>query len=315
MNTLGRTVLVLTAAALLAGTASVPTIAQDKVKIGFSQGTMESSWRVNMVERNKKWFDENIADKAELTITNAENNASKQVTDVEGLLASGIEILVISPVTADALTPVVKQAMDAGVKVLTLDRSVNTPVTSHIGADNILIGNTAGKFVCELLGGEGTVGEIQGVAGASATVDRHDAFNATIAKECPGVKVVADGIGDYVREPAMRLTEDWIQRFPEGELDVIYAHNDGMALGAVAALEAAGRLDDVKVVGIDGEEAAYQAIKDGKMAATFTYHFVAPEGMMYAWDIAQGKTLDAKIVLPTAQIDATNVDEFIGTGF
>jgi len=315
MNTLGRTVLVLTAAALLAGTASVPAIAQDKVKIGFSQGTMESSWRVNMVERNKKWFDENIADKAELTITNAENNASKQVTDVEGLLASGIEILVISPVTADALTPVVKQAMDAGVKVLTLDRSVNTPVTSHIGADNILIGNTAGKFVCELLGGEGTVGEIQGVAGASATVDRHDAFNATIAKECPGVKVVADGIGDYVREPAMRLTEDWIQRFPEGELDVIYAHNDGMALGAVAALEAAGRLDDVKVVGIDGEEAAYQAIKDGKMAATFTYHFVAPEGMMYAWDIAQGKTLDAKIVLPTAQIDATNVDEFIGTGF
>jgi ribose transport system substrate-binding protein len=315
MNTLGKSVLVLSAAALLAGAASVPVLAQDKVKIGFSQGTMESSWRVNMVERNKKWFDENIADKAELTITNAENNASKQVTDVEGLLASGIQILVISPVTADALTPVVKQAMDAGVKVLTLDRSVNTPVTSHIGADNILIGTTAGKFVCKLLNGEGTVGEIQGVAGASATVDRHDAFNATIAKECPGVKVVADGIGDYVREPAMRLTEDWIQRFPEGELDVIYAHNDGMALGAVAALEAAGRLDDVKVVGIDGEEAAYQAIKDGKMAATFTYHFVAPEGMMYAWDVAQGKTLDEKIVLPTAQIDATNVDQFLGTGF
>src|SRR5436190_19978703 len=123
MNTLGKSVLVLSLAALLAGAASVPVLAQDKVKIGFSQGTMESSWRVNMVERNKKWFDENIADKAELTITNAENNASKQVTDVEGLLASGIQILVISPVTADALTPVVKQAMDSGVKVLTLDRS------------------------------------------------------------------------------------------------------------------------------------------------------------------------------------------------
>ena len=302
-------------AVAIAGVAYGPAFAQDKPKIGFSQGTMESSWRVNMVERNKKWFDENIADQADLIITNGENNASKQVTDVESLLAQDIDILVISPVTADALTPVVKQAMDAGVKVLTLDRSVNTAVTSHIGADNILIGNTAGKFVCELLGGEGTVGEIQGVAGASATVDRHDAFNATIAAECPGVKVVADGIGDYVREPAMRFTEDLIQRFPEGELDLIYTHNDGMALGAVAALEAAGRLDDVKVVGIDGEEAAYQAIKDGTMAATFTYHFVAPEGMMYAWDVASGKTLDEKIVLPTAQIDATNVDQFLGTGF
>ena len=121
MNTLVKSTLVVATAALLAGTASAPVLAQDKVKIGFSQGTMESSWRVNMVERNKKWFDENIADKAELTITNAENNASKQVTDVEGLLASGIQILVISPVTADALTPVVKQAMDSGV---TLPKSV-----------------------------------------------------------------------------------------------------------------------------------------------------------------------------------------------
>jgi ribose transport system substrate-binding protein len=316
MTTTRTSVLIVAGGALLAGTLlGSGAIAQDKIKIGFSQGTMESSWRVNMVERNKKWHEANIADKADLIITNGENDASKQVADVESLLAQGIKILVISPVTADALTPVVKQAMDAGVKVLTLDRSVNTPVTSHIGADNILIGTTAGQFVCKLLGGKGTVGEIQGVAGASATVDRHDAFNATIAKECPDVKVVADGIGDYVREPAMKLTEDWIQRFPEGQLDVIYAHNDGMALGAVAALEAAGRLDDVKVVGIDGEEAAYQAIKDGKMAATFTYHFVAPEGMMYAWDVASGKTLDAKIVLPTAQIDATNVDKFLGTGF
>jgi ribose transport system substrate-binding protein len=309
--------LLLGGAAVIAATSmAVPAaIAQDKIKIGFSQGTMESSWRVNMVERNKKWWEANIADKVDLIITNAENNASKQVADVESLLAQGIKILVISPVTADALTPVVKQAMDAGVQVLTLDRSVNTPVTSHIGADNILIGTTAGKFVCETLGGMGSVAEIQGVAGASATVDRHDAFNATIAKECPDVKVVADGIGDYVREPAMRFTEDLIQRFPEGQLDLIYTHNDGMALGAVSALEAAGRLDDVKVVGIDGEEAAYQAIKDGKMAATFTYHFVAPEGMMYAWDLAQGKTLDKKIVLPTAQIDSSNVDQYLGTGF
>jgi ribose transport system substrate-binding protein len=302
-------------AAMTTGLAAGPATAQDKPKIGFSQGTMESSWRVNMVERNKKWFDENIAAEAELIITNGENNASKQVADVESLLAQDIDILIISPVTADALTPVVKQAMDAGVQVITLDRSVNTPVTSHIGADNVLIGETAAKFVCETLNGEGQIAEIQGVAGASATIDRHEAFGRVLAETCPNVKIVADGIGDYVREPAMRFTEDLIQRFPEGELDLIYTHNDGMALGAVSALEAAGRLDDVKVVGIDGEEAAYQAIKDGKMAATFTYHFVAPDGMMYAWDLAQGKTLDEKIVLPTAQIDATNVDQFLGTGF
>jgi ribose transport system substrate-binding protein len=91
-----------------------------------------------------------------------------------------------------------------------------------------------------------------------------------------------------------------------------------MALGAVTALEAAGRLNEVKVVGIDGENAAYDAIKAGKMVATFTYHFVAPEGVQYGYKVAQGETLPAEIVeivLPTHQVDQTNVDQWLGKGF
>ena len=205
--------------------------------------------------------------------------------------------------------------MDAGIPVVTLDRKVNTDVTLHIGADNVLIGKTAGEFVCETLGGKGNVIEIQGTAGASATVDRHDAFHAVLAEKCPDVKVVADQVANYVREPAIKFMEDMLQRFGPGEIELVYAHNDDMALGAVTALEAAGRLDEVKVVGIDGENAAYDAIKDGKMVATFTYHFVAPEGVQYGYKIAKGEKLDKEIVLPTHQVDATNVDEWIGKGF
>jgi ribose transport system substrate-binding protein len=286
----------------------------DKIPIGFSQGTMESSWRVNMVEGNQKYAEANLPD-VDLIVTNGENNASKQVSDVESLIAQGVKVLIISPVTADALTPVVKQAMDAGIPVLTLDRKVNTPVTVHIGADNLLIGKTAGEFVCQTLGGKGNVIEIQGTAGASATVDRHDAFHAVLAEKCPEVKVVADQVANYVREPAIKFMEDMLQRFPSGEIDLVYAHNDDMALGAVTALEAAGRLNEVKVVGIDGENAAYDAIKAGKMVATFTYHFVAPEGVQYGYKVAQGETLPTEIVLPTHQVDQTNVDQWLGKGF
>jgi ribose transport system substrate-binding protein len=88
-----------------------------------------------------------------------------------------------------------------------------------------------------------------------------------------------------------------------------------MALGAVTALEAAGRLNEVKVVGIDGENAAYDAIKAGKMVATFTYHFVAPEGVQYGYKVAKGETLPTEIVLPTHQVDQTNVDQWLGKGF
>ena len=300
-------------AALIAGLASA-AFAEDKIPIGFSQGTMESSWRVNMVEGNKKYAEENLSD-VNLIITNGENNASKQVSDVESLIAQGVKVLIISPVTADALTPVVKQAMGAGILVLTLDRKVNTDVTSHIGADNVLIGKTAGEFVCETLGGEGNVIEIQGTAGASATIDRHDAFHAVLAEKCPGVKVVADQVANYVREPAIKFMEDMLQRFGPGEIDLVYAHNDDMALGAVTALEAAGRLGEVQVVGIDGENAAYDAIKDGKMVATFTYHFVAPEGVQYGYKVAKGEEIPKEIVLPTHQVDASNVDQFLGKGF
>src|SRR5688500_3630738 len=205
----------------LSGAAS----AEEKIKIGFSQGTMESSWRVNMVEGNKKYAEEKLPD-VNLIVTNGENNASKQVSDVESLIAQGVKVLIISPVTADALTPVVKQAMDAGIPVVTLDRKVNTEVTAHIGADNVLIGETAGRFVCETLNGEGNVIEIQGTAGASATVDRHDAFHRVLKEECPNVKVVADQVANYVREPAIKFMEDMLQRFPSGEIDLVYAHND-----------------------------------------------------------------------------------------
>jgi ribose transport system substrate-binding protein len=288
--------------------------AQEKIKIGFSQGTMESSWRVNMVEGNKKYAEANLPD-VDLIVTNGENQASKQVSDVESLIAQGVKTLIISPVTADALTPVVKQAMDAGIPVVTLDRKVNTDVTLHIGADNVLIGKTAGEFVCTTLGGKGNVIEIQGTAGASATVDRHDAFHKVLGEKCPDVKVVADQVANYVREPAIKFMEDMLQRFKPGEIQLVYAHNDDMALGAVIALEAANRLSEVKVVGIDGENAAYDAIKAGKMVATFTYHFVAPEGVQYGYKIAKGEKLDKEIVLPTHQVDATNVDQWIGKGF
>ena len=275
---------------------------------------MESSWRVNMVEGNRKYAEANLPD-VDLIVTNGENQASKQVSDVESLIAQGVKTLIISPVTADALTPVVKQAMDAGIPVVTLDRKVNTDVTLHIGADNVLIGKTAGEFVCQTLGGKGNVIEIQGTAGASATVDRHDAFHKVLAEKCPDVKVVADQVANYVREPAIKFMEDMLQRFKPGEIQLVYAHNDDMALGAVTALEAADRLDEVKVVGIDGENAAYDAIKAGKMVATFTYHFVAPEGVQYGYKIAKGEKLDKEIILPTHQVDATNVEEWIGKGF
>lgn len=286
--------------------------AQEKIKIGFSQGTMNHPWRVAMVEGNKAYATKNLPD-VDLIITDGQNESSKQVTDVESLMAQGISVLMISPLTADALAPVVADAMAAGIKVVSLDRKVNTEVTVHVGAENAPIGIAAGKFIAEKLNGTGKVIELQGTGGASVTTDRHDGF--VNALKGTNVEIIAAQNCDFLRENAVKFMEDQLQRFGPGEIQAVYAHNDEMALGAIQALEAVGRLNDVIVVGIDGQNTAFDAIKEGKMAATFVYPYVAPEGMEIAYKVAKGEAVDPVIILPGKQVDASNVNEMIGKGF
>ncbi|XID92537.1 substrate-binding domain-containing protein [Paenibacillaceae bacterium WGS1546] len=284
---------------------------EKKIVIGFSQGTMNHPFRVAMVEQNVKYAQENYKD-VEVITTDGENTASKQVSDVESLISRKVDVLVISPLTEDALTPVVKKAMDAGIPVITLDRKVNTEVTLHIGGNNLALGKTAGEYITNAIGGKGNVIEIQGTAGASATVERNQGFRETLGKD---VKIIAEQHADYLREPALKFMEDMLQRYGKGEIQAVYAHNDEMALGAIQALKAANRLDEVKVIGVDGENLAIDSVSQGELLATLTYPFCAPEGIQYAYKIAKGETFPKEIELESKIIDASNVAENIGKGF
>ena len=266
-----------------------------------------------MLEGNKKYAAEHYPD-VELVITDGQNQASQQISDVESLIKQGIKVLIISPVQAEPLTPIVQQVMQANIPVVTLDREVNTKVTCRIGAENRPIGVEAGKFIIKKLNGTGNVVEIEGTVGASATIGRHDGFRDAI-RVAPGIRVVADQFCDYLKDPAIKFVEETLKRFGPGQIQAIYAHNDQMALGAIEAVEAAGRLKEIAIVGIDGENSAFQAIKDGKLAATFTYPFCAPEGIQYAYNLAIGEQVPDQIILKSTRVDATNVDQYLGKGF
>jgi ribose transport system substrate-binding protein len=287
--------------------------AAEKIVIGFSQATMNSTWRVAMVEGNKKYVAEHYPD-VELIVTDGQNQAAKQVSDVGSLMERGIKVLIISPVQAQPLTSIVKQVMEANIPVVTLDREVNTKVTCQIGAQNRPIGVAAGEFIIEKLQGTGNVIEIEGTVGASATTDRHEGFRDAL-KEAPRISVVADQFCDYLREPAVKFVEEMLQKFGPGQIQAIYAHDDAMALGAMQVVEAAGRLKEIAIVGIDGENSAFQAIKDGKLAATFTYPYCAPQGIQYAYNLAIGEQVPDQVVLKSTRVDASNVDQYLGKGF
>jgi ribose transport system substrate-binding protein len=308
-----KTGFVLSCIAFFAWNGTPRLAAEDKIVIGFSQATMNHPWRVAMVDGNKKYAAEHCPD-INLVVTDGQNQATKQVSDVESLMARGIKVLIISPLQAQALTPIVKQAMDAKIPVVTLDREVNTKVTCQIGAENKPIGEDAGKFIVEKLGGKGNIIEIQGTAGASATIDRHNGFRDSL-KDAPNIKVIADQYCDYLREPAVKFVEDMLQRFGSGQIQAIYAHNDEMALGAAKAVADAGRSKEIIIIGIDGENSAFEAVKDGKLAATFIYPFCAPEGVEYAYKIARGEQVPERVVLKSNRVDASNVNQYLGKGF
>jgi ribose transport system substrate-binding protein len=312
-NTMKNSIEVRLLAAGLLALGPNASAADQKIVIGFSQCTLNHPWRIAQTEGNKKFAAENYPD-VELIITDGQNQAQKQVSDVESLIARKVKVLMLSPLTAQALTPIAKQASEAGIPVITLDRKVNTKVAAHVGAENLPIGRLAAKFIAEKVGGNGNVLEVQGTTGASATIDRNKGFREGL-KDFPNVKVVAEQYCDYLREPAVKFVEDALQRFPSGQLKAIYAHNDEMALGAIQALEAAGRLQEIIVVGIDGQESAFKAVKAGKLAATFIYPYVAPEGVQLACKIAKGEEVPAVTVLETTQVDNTNVDQYLGKGF
>ena len=271
------------------GAATAPAFSADPMVIGFSQAASNSAHRNTMTKLNQSYAKSNFKD-AKLIVTNAEGKSAKQISDIESLLVQGMKVLMISAQDSTAIAPTIKQVMAAGIPVVTLERSVDTPVTLHIGPHNKPIGKLAGEFIAKKLNGKGNVIEIKGDPAAAPAVERHDGFAEAIAGK--SIKVIAETHADWDQEKALKFMEDTLQRFGPGQIQAIYTHNDNMAFGALRAVQAAGRANEgILIIGIDGENAAIRAVAKGDLTATFTYSTVAPEGVIAAHALAT-KNLD-----------------------
>ena len=250
----------------------------------------------------------------ELIIGDGQNDPSAQTALVDNYISQGVKVIIINAVEKDALAPSVKRAMDAGIKVIEVDRTVSTKVTTTIKANDYDIGFAAGKRVVEVLNGKGSVIELQGSAAASPTIDRHKGFMEAIAGS-PGIKVVGSNNADYDQAKGLQVMEDFLQRFPAGKIDAVFTHADIMTFGAVQAIAAAGRQKEIKVVSIDGENAGIEAVAAGKMDSTVIYPVVAPMDLVAAAKVLAGESLPEFIKLDSPTVTKENAAEFKGKGF
>ncbi len=235
----------------------------DKVKVGLSISTLNNPFFVTLRDGA-----ESAAEEAgfEIVTSDAQNDPSTQLSDIEDLIQQDIDVLLVNPVDSEAVVTAVESANQADIPVITVDRSSEGgEVVTHIASDNVAGGEIAGEFIAEQLGEEGKIVELEGISGSSAARERGEGFH-NIMDELDGMEIVAKQTADFDRTKGLSVMENIIQGTKD--IDALFAHNDEMALGAIEALESQNMLEDVIVVGFDATEDAVAAVNEGRMLAT-----------------------------------------------
>ncbi|KEF39747.1 ribose-binding protein [Schinkia azotoformans MEV2011] len=262
--------------------------ATDSMKLGLSISTLNNPFFVTLrdgaeAEAKKQGI--------QITTIDAQNDPAKQISDIEDLIQQGVSALIINPTDSAAVVSAIESANNAGIPVITVDRSAEGgEVVAHIASDNAAGGKMAGEFILETLGNKGKIVELEGIPGSSAARERGEGFHSAV-DGVEGVKVVAKQAADFDRAKGLTVMENILQG--NKDIQAVFAHNDEMALGALEALAAAG-LKDVLVVGFDATEDAVKAVEDGRMGATVAQKpdLIGQKGVETAISVIKGEKVE-----------------------
>lgn len=246
----------------------------------------------------------------ELVVVDSQDDPAREASNIQDLIQRGVDALLINPTDSDAVVPSVRRANDAGIPVFTIDRGANGgEVVSHIASDNVAGGEMAAEYLIEAIGGSGQVVEVQGIPGTSAARDRGEGFNNVVGQN-DDVEVIARQTANFNRTEGLNVFQNILQA--ESSIDGVFAHNDGMVLGAIQAAESAGRADDIVFVGFDAIADAVQAVQDGRLAATVAQQpaRIGSLGVETAMSQMQGESVEDFIPVPLALVTSENASEF-----
>ena len=296
-----RTLIAALAAASLTTLFPVSSFAQKKIVMGFSQVGAESEWRTANSESIKSAAkDAGI----ELKFSDAQQKQENQIKALRSFIAQKVDVIAFSPVVESGWDTVLKEAKAAKIPVLLTDRSVDSKDTSlyvtFMGSDFAEEGRKAGRWlVAKVKGGTGDVNvvELQGTVGSGPAIDRKKGFEEIVKAE-PRIKIIRSQTGDFTRAKGKEVMEAFLKA--EGKkINVLYAHNDDMAIGAIQAIEEAGLkpVKDITIISVDAVKGAFEAMIAGKMDVSVECSpLLGPQLMSAAKDLMAGKTIPKRIL-------------------
>jgi len=299
-------------AILVIGVGAKEVRAQDDVRIGLSVIGLKDLWLTYMVD-----VIETEADNMEgvsLTVTDAREDSAKQISQIENFVIRGVDAIMMVPVSPETSEPAIEIAEEAGIPII----FVNMPPSpeyydradSYVGGNSKQSGLLQAEYIAEELNYEGNIAIMNGTLGHEAQIKRTEGFMEVI-NEHPGMEVVLEGTGNFNRPEGMELMENWLQTGEE--IDAVMSNNDEMAIGAIKALEAEGKLDEVVVGGIDATPAALEYLREGKLTVTVFQdaNGQGKTGLEQAVKAARGEDIEQEVLVPYQLVTLENVDEFV----
>lgn len=300
---------------------------EKEIVLGFSQTAFNHPWRAEMINSAKAEVERHPNVKMVTTDGNAD--IVKQSGDIRDLISKGVDAIIMSPVESGGLVGAVEAATEAGIPVIVLDRDVFTDKrTVFIGQSNVTMGAAVAEEMVAALTGKygepkGKILEITGLMGSSPAIGRQEGMKSVL-KNYPNIEILATGDGEWIREPAVKLMEDWLVAYDE--IDAIYSHAEESSWGAQLAITRVGRQDEgILHFTMDGSNEGFVSVKDGEFEADGNYTpYIGQLGVRAALYTLMGKELDGsedyeygkQIVLPDSPVVTNkNAEEWVGNGW
>lgn len=309
MRIISITIIVCLATTLLIGCGGTEAKEEqkEKFKVGWSIDTITSPFNAAEDKAIKEGWAK--YPEVELYSTEAQAQSMKQVSDIEDLVAKGIDILIVKPRDEKTLTETLKNVMAKGIPVILIDRYVEGDAyTTFIGSDNVEAGKAAAKAMAAKLGGKGNVAICEATPGASNHMDRTKGFMEEI-KNYPDIEVLASQPCTAKRDEGKKLTENWLQAYGT-QINGIHSNTDEITMGVIQTLQEKNR-KDVAVTSINGQMEVLKEIINGNVLMTAAYSTGVHPAIELAWLILNGeKDIPNKIMVPVVTIGIEEAQKY-----
>lgn len=280
------------------------------LKIGFAQAGAESAWRRAETGSVKA---EALKRKHQLKFADAQGKQEAQIAAVRDFIAQGMDAIILAPIVETGWDDVLGEAKDAGIPVVLIDRGVEVKdenlYATLIASDFVYEGKLAGEWLAKNTQGKARIIELEGTPGSAPAIDRKKGFDAVVDQH-EGMSIIASQSGEFNIEKGKEVMEALLAKHADS-VTAVYAHNDDMALGAIQALEAAGKTPgkDVIVLSIDGGKAALNKLVDGQISCVVEcLPLLGPAAFDAVEKILAGETLEKWQRVDDQLFDATNTD-------